>query len=218
MLHLTIAPSHHRTALAPTVGQLLAELISFQSVGSDLQIRKSHKDTTFGEASADAESFGIAIAVIPVDGELAFAPNDSHHISKNDDILFIAHKTSGDKFGDKDNGHPNSLSRQGGRSSMDSTDVVPDGISPAKLQSKGHGKRIGSLVPKETHGGREWLGEGAYRYQPTTANHRQRSTNSLCTPSHPNPIPAAVVVVLGWRQSVEMIMLLSSLDDRLPPG
>ena len=29
---------------------------------------------------------------------------------------------------------------------------------------------------------------------------------------------AAVVVVLGWRQSVEMIMLLSALDDRLPLG
>mmetsp|Transcript_12371 Transcript_12371/g.33589 ORF Transcript_12371/g.33589 Transcript_12371/m.33589 type:complete len:962 (-) Transcript_12371:83-2968(-) len=163
-------------ALAPTVGQLLAELISFQSEGSDLQIRKSPKLQTFGEASANAETFGIAIAVIPLTGELAFAPDDAHVIKKDDDILYIAHKTSGDRVAKE---HlPNSLEALRGVSAMAATDVVHKGEG----KYKGEGKRRGSQMPV-TSGGE-----------------------------------AAVVVVLGWRQSVEMIMLLSALDDRLPLG
>ena len=56
-------------------------------------IRTIEHATTFGEAAAAAEAFGIALAVIPSSGEVAFAPPKSHAIHPQDDILFIAHSS-----------------------------------------------------------------------------------------------------------------------------
>mmetsp|Transcript_32706 Transcript_32706/g.42002 ORF Transcript_32706/g.42002 Transcript_32706/m.42002 type:complete len:376 (-) Transcript_32706:1017-2144(-) len=195
------------SALAPAVGLVMAELISFQNTSGFLirpqpspiqrRIAAAHYShpspqitdrlLTFGQTRQLMQSC-VVVGIVPADGNILFAPPDSRLLAASDHLLVIAKSRTV-----KHDKHDSTLMIEDDEE--DGVELDDDSNPSSPMRAASPNMEFGT---------------------PESAKARRRSTTWRAAVRKRDE--RQVVIILGWRTGVGMTMILKGFDDRLDKG